>query len=225
MPGAARAESLRGYVLLSLVWLVVVGVVWFVARRPTPQPMLITPVSTSTPAPTQRPSAIPPATTTPGPLRVDVAGAVLIPGVYRLPAGSIVADAIAAAGGPVPAADLDRINKATGLQDGMQIYVPRLEQGQIPTPLAPQPATVPDPHPVAPAERRSAAALTAATPAPLIDLNRATLEELDGLPGIGPALAQRIISGRPYATPEDLLHVPGIGPATLAKLMPFIEVQ
>jgi competence protein ComEA len=224
MPSPARAETLRGYILLSLAWLGVLGVVWFVARRPTPQPIVISPVSTIAPTATRQPSATPPATATPGPLHVDVAGAVLAPGVYRLPVGSIVADAIAAAGGPAPVADLDRINKATGLQDGMQVYVPRLEQGPIPTPLIPQAAAAPGP-PVTPAGRRSASVQQAATPPHAIDLNLATLEELDELPGIGPALAQRIISGRPYSSLEDLLRVPGIGPATLAKLRPFIEVQ
>ena len=71
---------------------------------------------------------------------MDVAGAVRSPGVYTLPAASIIADAIAAAGGPSDDADLDRINKAVPLSDGMQVYVPHVAEAEAPQPVEPVPA-------------------------------------------------------------------------------------
>ncbi len=204
MTTPARANSWLGYVILSLVWLVVVGVVWFVARQPAPQPIQVLPAVTAAPTLALAPSPSP----TPGPIRVDVAGAVQTPGVYRLPAGSIVADAIAAAGGPAPGAALGRLNQAAGLQEGVQVYVPQASETTWPTPLLP----------ASPAGQRQALpAGTAALSEPL-DLNQATVAELEGLPGIGPALARSIIAGRPYRSLEDLDRVPGIGPALIARL-------
>jgi competence protein ComEA len=198
----------RGYVAISLVWLAILGIALWVARRPAGRPIEILPPPTA--APTALPTPIP----TPAPLHVDVGGAVEAPGVYRLPPGSIVADAIAAAGGPAGDADLDRINKAVELQDGSQVVVPRLGEAAPPLP--------------APASRLAGAPGTAApveTPGALIDLNTATLEELDTLPGIGAALAQRIVEGRPYGAIEDLLRVKGIGPAALDKMKALITVR
>lgn len=198
-------HGLRGYIGLSLIWLAVLGGVLFITRRPSGEPIEIIPPPT--------PAATAPiASPTPGPLRVDVAGAVNAPGVYTVPHGSLVADAIAAAGGPAADADLDRINKAVALYDGAQVYVPRVAQ-PIPTPLVlftPTPAT------------RSAQVPMAGK---LINLNTATLEELDTLPGIGPSTAQRIIEGRPYATVEDLLRVKGIGQATFDKIKDLVTVK
>ncbi len=198
-------QGLRGYIGLSLIWLAVLGGVLFITRRPSGEPIEIIPPPT--------PAATAPVTApTPGPLRVDVAGAVHAPGVYTLPHGSLVTDAIAAAGGPAADADLDRINKASVLYDGAQVYVPRIAQ-PIPTPLAlPTPTT----------SSRSAQVLVSGK---LINLNTATLEELDALPGIGPSTAQRIIEGRPYAAVEDLLRVKGIGQATFDKIKGLVTVK
>ncbi len=202
------ARAWRGYVGLSLVWLAVLGGVLFLTRRPATQPIEIlpppTPIATATPEPTA----------TPGPMRVDVTGAVRAPGVYTLPAGSIIADAIAAAGGAVQDADLDRVNKAMPLQDGMQVHVPHVTDAA--SALLSNPAsTAPTPLP------------TGATTAPAspININTATLAELDTLPGVGPSTAQRIIDGRPYGKIEDLMRVKGIGQATFDKLKDHITVQ
>jgi competence protein ComEA len=213
MNGLSRAHAWRGYIGLSLVWLVVLGVALFVSRRPASQPIEILPPPTLQPAPTALPSP------TPGPLRVDVAGAVRTPGVYTLPAASIIADAIAAAGGPANDADLDRVNKAVPLSDGMQVYVPHVAEAATPQPVAPVPAEA------AAAPLPETSGDGASVEGALVDLNTATSAELDTLPGVGPATAQRIIDGRPYGTVEDLMRVKGIGQATFDKLKEHIAVR
>lgn len=199
-------KSIRGYIGLSLIWAAILAAALFLARRPTAEPIEIIPPPTGTAE--SRPTTHP----TPGPLHVDVAGAVQAPGVYTLPPGSLIADAIAAAGGAAADADLDRINKAAPLQDGVQVFVPRIAQ-PLPTLVNPPPA---------PAMTRAGQAPVGGAP---VNLNTASLEELDALPGVGPATAQRIIEGRPYGTVEDLLRVKGIGQATFDKLKPLVTVK
>jgi competence protein ComEA len=208
MNGLSRAHAWRGYIGLSLVWLTVLGVALFVSRQPASQPIEILPPPTLQPTPTPLPSP------TPGPLRVDVAGAVRSPGVYTLPDASIIADAIAAAGGPAGDADLDRVNKAVPLQDGMQVYVPHVAETTAPLPVNP-----------APAKAAPVAVDGTSAPGTLVDINTATLAELDTLPGVGPSTAQRIIDGRPYGSIEDLMRVKGIGQATFDKLKERIMVR
>jgi competence protein ComEA len=213
MNGLSRAHAWRGYLGLSLVWLIVLGVALFVTRQPATEPIEILPPPTLLPTPT------PPPSPTPGPLQVDVAGAVRTPGVYTLPPASIIADAIVAAGGPADDADLDRVNKAVPLSDGMQVYVPHVAETGAPRPVEPVPAkgiavAVPEAGPTG----------TTKGDAP-VDLNTATLAELDTLPGVGPATAQRIIDGRPYSAIEDLMRVKGIGQATFDKLKDQITVR
>ena len=213
MNGLSRAHVWRGYIGLSLVWLVVLGTVLFVTRQPASQPIEILP------PPTLQPTLTPLPSPTPGPLRVDVAGAVRSPGVYTLPAASIVADAIAAAGGPSDDADLNRVNKAVHLSDGMQVYVPHEAEAAAPQPIEPVPAkavAVPG---------AEASGDVASDPGARVDINMATLAELDTLPGVGPATAQRIIDGRPYGSIEDLMRVKGIGQATFDKLKERITVR
>lgn len=153
-----------------------------------------------TPAPSPGPSP------TPRPLRVYVSGAVHQPDVYVLPPDSIVKDALQAAGGATLEADLDRINLAEPLADGSQVYVPHKGEAQLPIPLRSQP--------VAGAK---------------VNINTAASEELDVLPGIGPATAQRIVDYRQshgrFGKIEDLMDVPGIGPATFDKLRELITTD
>lgn len=198
----------RGYVILSLAWLAILGAALWLTRRPAAQPIEILPPPT--PAPTAAPTASP----TPGPLRVDVAGAVVAPGVYALPPGSIIADAIAAAGGPSAEADLDRLNKAVTLRDGVQVYVPYRGAPDRALVIEPEPELAPVGSP-----QRDAPS------AGLVNLNTATPEQLEGLPGVGPVLAGKIIEGRPYRAVEELLRVKGIGPATFDKLRDLVTVQ
>ena len=201
-------KGLRGYIGLSLVWVAVLGAALFFVRRPSSEPIEILP------PPTLAPTAAPSATSTPGPLRVDVAGAVASPGIYTLPRGSLVADAVTAAGGAASDADLDRINKAMPLQDSMQVFVPRVAQ---PIPTVINPSTPPTPAPV-----RSGQTAVLGKP---VNLNTATLDELDTLPGVGPATARLIVEGRPYGAAEDLMRVKGIGQATFDKLKDLVTVR
>jgi competence protein ComEA len=142
---------------------------------------------------------------------VHVVGAVPTPGVQHLPAGSRVADAVQAAGGATPDADLARVNLAAELTDGQQIYVPRVGESP-PTPITPA-GTTGDP---------------ATGPEPLVDINTATAAELDELPGIGPTTAEAIITTREerggFTSVDDLLDVRGIGDAKLAELRPRVTV-
>jgi competence protein ComEA len=146
----------------------------------------------------------------PAPLRVHVSGAVAHPGVYSLPRGSIVQQAIEAAGGALTDADLDRVNLAAPVDDGQQVRVPFVTQPP------PEGATAVLPGPDPPATG-------------LVNINTATAPELELLPGIGPSLAQSIVAYREahglFREVEDLLDVPGIGPAKLEQIRALVTVE
>jgi len=148
-------------------------------------------------------------------LYVDVAGAVLRPGVYALPAGARVFDAVAAAGGAAPDAELAAVNLARRVSDGEQLRVPRT--GEAPPAAAAGAGT----GGASGSAGRAASGAGGAAAGP-VSLNSATLDQLDTLPRIGPALAQRIIDWREanggFTSIEQLGEVPGIGGATLAAL-------
>lgn len=154
-------------------------------------------------------------TTTAGELVVHAAGAVTRPGVYRLPAGSRVTDLLDAAGGLAPGADADRLNLAALLQDGERLWVPRVGEASEPAVVAGDggggEAGGGDPSSSAP-----------------VDLNTATAQELEQLPGVGPATAQAIVDYRRqhgrFRSVDDLLDVRGIGEAKLAQLRPRVRV-
>jgi competence protein ComEA len=157
-------------------------------------------VNTPAPTPTSPPSA------TPGPMQVYVTGAVAEPQTtVELPQGSRVADAVDAAGGLTDEADLDRYNPAALLRDGDQVHVFAIDESQ------------------------EEVAAPTATGSELVNINTATLDELDALPRIGPALAQTIIEWRdengPFTSLEDLDAVPGIGPAVLDDLRDLIVFE
>lgn len=146
-----------------------------------------------------------------GPMVVDVAGAVARPGIYRLPPGSRVADAVAAAGGPTGDADIDQVNLAELVADAEQVRVPR-----------------PGDPPPAPSARSSSPSGSATTAPAIVNLNTATADQLDTLPRVGPATAAAIIQWRTqhgsFKAVDDLLDVSGIGPAKLEQLRPFVRV-
>jgi competence protein ComEA len=190
--------------LARAAFLVVVGAVVFVViytilKRPEPaSPPL---VITLQPRPTDEP-----ATPTPATINVYVSGAVENPDVYPLPLNAIVKDAIAAAGGATDEADLDRINLALHLADQQQVYVPRKGEAAPPPPDGAAPAAA----------------------AEMININTASVEELDKLPGIGPSIAKAIIDYRttkgPFKQIEDINEVKGIGDALYAKIKDQITV-
>src|SRR5262249_26085089 len=138
-------------------------------------------------------------TTAPAEVVVDAAGAVVRPGVYRLPVGSRVADLVAAAGGFAPDADGDRVNLAAPLDDGEEVYVPRVGEA------------VPPPAPGGSTSSGGSDPESVAGPSPdhPLDLNTATVDDLDLLPGIGPTTAQAIVDYRTehgsFRTVDDLL--------------------
>jgi competence protein ComEA len=156
--------------------------------------------SIPTPAPSgPLTSGSPPARST---ITVHVAGLVIRPGLVELAEGSRVADAIAAAGGLLPGARTEAVNLAAPLTDGQQIVVPGA-QGDGP-------------------------AAPGATTNGKIHLNQATASELESLPGVGPVIAERIVTYREehglFESIEDLLDVPGIGEAKLADLRDHVQV-
>lgn len=131
-------------------------------------------------------------------ITVHVSGAVLDPGVVQVPSGSRVKDVVLAAGGATGAADLTQINLASSVRDGERVIVPH--RGAVQDPSG-GPAGV--------------------------DINTATAQGLEGLPGVGPVLAARIVAYRdehgPFGEVEDLLDVTGIGESKLAAMRDAIS--
>ena len=172
-----------------------------------------------------------PLSTLPTPLtvRIHVAGAVVHPGVYSVSSSSRVVDAVTAAGGAASRADLERINLAQTIIDTEQVFVPfrtsHTTKVTVAPRLRPSRTTVLVNVPTIPGAIPSAT--TSATTS-LINLNSATSDQLDTLPGVGPSTAKAIISYRsrkgPFGKVEDLLNVPGIGPAKVAALRDQVTV-
>jgi len=189
------------YVLLGVMaGFVLAGVLIFVSRAPAGEPI------TLLPAPTKAPVA------------VHVIGAVPRPGLYEFPEGARVQDAIDAAGGVLTEANVNAINLAALLEDGQQLDIP-YNDGFVP-----------------PAPNTTTLVLPSSTEVPtsdpnvdLVNINTASLEELDTLPGIGPTTAQKIIDYRttngPFATIEDIMNVSGIGISTFDGMKDLISVN
>lgn len=172
-------------------------------------------------------------------VRVHVAGAVNNPGVYTLPAQGRAVDAIAAASGAAADADLDRVNLAGALSDGVQIYVPHRGETAAPAQIQPNGGTAN----AGQGNAANGASQSGAQPQPArtltpagnaqkgstpVNINTATAEELQTLPRIGPAMAQRIIAWREahggFRSVDELDAVPGIGPSMLENLRPLVTV-
>jgi competence protein ComEA len=137
---------------------------------------------------------------------VHVAGAVREPGVYRLRAGSRIDDAVRRAGGPTQRADLGAVNLAAKVEDGRQVLVPEKARRGAAAPVAGSPTA----------------------PGQPLDLNTATMEQLDTLPGVGPATAQKILDYREqhggFGSIDELGRVPGIGEKRMADLREQVRV-
>ena len=191
----------RGAISLVVAALLAAVVAGGVVLRGRPQEVVVpSVVATGTPLPGASAAPTAPATE----VVVAVAGAVVRPGLVRLPAGSRVDDAVRAAGGVVPGSDPGLLNLARKLVDGEQVLVGvEAPPGSVPVEPA---AEVGGP----------------------VDLNSATVADLDALPGIGPVLAQRIVDWRteqgPFASVEQLREVTGIGEAKYADLADEVAV-
>jgi competence protein ComEA len=208
----ARLGDLRALLPLSTAGLVAaalgavaaigLGVVGFRLLQPPAPTELSLPRATP-------PTGVSPTTAAQGPVVVYVAGAVVRPGVYPVGSGARVADAVGAAGGTTPDADMDPLNLATRLSDGDRVFVPRKGQAP-PAVLGPGPA---------------GGGSTTSGP---VNLNTATAEQLETLSGVGPATAQAIITWRQqhgrFRSVQDLLEVRGIGPAKLESLRDQVTV-
>jgi len=192
-----RLERVRGYILVTLINLIIMGGVFLLVNRPRSPTMVVEEAPTFVPLPTP----------TPRPLLVYISGAVANPDVYTLPPGAIVKDAIQAAGGPAKEADLNGINLARRVHDQEHIYVPKVGEERPPVGQ-----TAPSGQAVG-----------------KININTATAEELETLPGIGPTYAQRIIEYRqekgPFTSIEEIKKVRGIGEATFEKIKDLITVD
>jgi competence protein ComEA len=204
MPSVSRTQ-LATYAVLALV-VVVLGVRFMQRQQPasaaSPGGAPRGAGTATTAVRVSRPAA-------PGSV-VHVAGAVRRPGVYRLPAGARVQEAVRRAGGARPGADVNAINLAAKVADGQQVVVPkRAGAGGAAAPAA-----------------AGAAAGAAPAGAP-VSLNSATAEQLDTLDGVGPATAQKIIAWRTqhggFRSVADLGQVPGIGPKKLAALKDRVQ--
>ena len=208
----ARLGDLRALVPLSAAGLVAaslgavaaigLSVVGFRLLRPPPPAELSLPRATP-------PAGVSSTTAVQGPVVVYVAGAVVRPGVYPLAAGARVADAVGAAAGTTPDADVDPLNLAARLSDGDRVFVPH--KGQTPPPV------------VGPGPSGGGS-----TPSGPVNLNNATSKQLEALPGVGPATANAIITWRQqhgrFRSVQDLLQVRGIGPAKLESLRDQVTV-
>ena len=222
----------------SVVSVVFVGVAgWWLVRVPPPPPEVnlsfaSTTVAASSPAANDGGANIGGATVaTPQTITVHVAGAVNNPGVYRLRYGSRINDAVVAAGGATTTANLDVINLATVLNEGEQIYVPK--RGEKPHTITGRPqvgggATGGASNGGAGGVNGGATGVNGGALS-TININLASVVELEQLPGVGPATAKAIVAYREkngaFQRVEDLLKVRGIGPAKLSEILPRARVN
>ncbi len=214
---------------LAIVTLGGSGAYIFVARSSAPSPL---PTNIyQPPSPIQQVTYI----------MVQVGGAVNRPGLYQLQAGARVYEAIQQAGGFTGQADQEEVNLAAVLEDGQKVVVPTIPA----EPSAPQPASAPPPSQPVPAASPPPAQPTAprttqrpAQPADsglppsrqvvLVNLNTATQQDLERVPGIGPVIARRIVAYRarygPFRRIEELMLIEGIGPRTFELLKPYVTL-
>ncbi len=165
-------------------------------------------------------------------LVVHVSGAVRRPGLYRLPPGTRVADAVQAAGGPLRGSGVGDLELAAELVDGQSIRVPAAPGPPGGRPIVALPASFEPASRARPARKTSRRAATPASRTgrgAAVDVNRASAADLQRLPGVGPGLAARILTYRKrvgrLARVEELREVPGIGEKRLARMAPHVVVR
>ena len=163
-------------------------------------------------------------------VRVQVSGEVLEPGIYDVPASCRVEEAIAAAGGLTENADSERVNLVRKVRDGMQIRVPVQKTTRTSRTQRKKDQAKSDLGESALGKSGGAKAGPGRNNSMMqsVRINSASTSELQQLPGIGPALAQRIVETRKngrFTSADDLVRVPGIGKAKLAKLRDYVEVD
>ncbi|RJQ51767.1 MAG: ComEA family DNA-binding protein [Actinobacteria bacterium] len=200
--GGQLRETPQVWAVLAVAAVVLVAGVWLYGRS-MPAPVRVKRLAGAPSA--TRP--VPSSTTT---VAVDVAGAVLRPGVVYLSKGARVDDAIRMAGGPLPSAAIEEVNRAAYVKDGQQVLVPKRGGRKGPTGTGEGDKRQGDTRGQGRGEGGK------------LDLNSATVEQLDGLPGIGPVLAKRIYDYRQergrFGRVEDLQQVEGIGPKKFGQL-------
>ncbi len=190
---------------------VVAGAYWLVRPPPATTESKLPYANPATTAPTSTAATSTTISLVATDMLVHVAGAVQAPGVHRLATGARVIDAVRAAGGLAADANSDAVNLAAPLTDGERVYVPRL--GEVaPVVVPPSPGS----------------GTGTSAPAGPVNLNTATADDLEALPGVGPATAATILAHReqhgPFASVDDLADVRGIGPAKLDALRGLVTV-
>ena len=202
MRGQVTRAVAAGLALLGALAIAVAAVILMTGDDETAPVLVVAPEPTASP-PTAAPD-----------IRVQVSGAVVSPGVYTMKEGDRVMDAVAAAGGVQPNANLPALNLARRVQDEAHYHIPFV--GQTP------PATL-EVLSISVQGRNDGVSDT------LIDINTATTRELETLPGIGQVMAERIISYRedngPFSSVDELDMVAGIGPKTLESIRPLVKVS
>ena len=214
----------RRLLIGSLVGAAVLVAGWLLVRPSGPPVESMVPRVSGAGATVNAPTVAP----APSTIKVHVTGAVHRPGVYELSSQARVVDAVTAAGGATSSADLQRINLAQTIVDTEQVYVPgrttRVVQPTVAPRLRPSRTTLPPvtvPGAAAPINPLETTTTTFTAPSSSagnkVNINTATAEQLDTLPGVGPSTAKSIITYRtqkgPFRKTSDLLNVPGIGPA------------
>lgn len=226
MPGFTRYQTVAA-ILISVIILAGAGLHVVRSRAAGVAP---TPVRLMQPG--EAPAADTPSVPEPpSTICIHVAGKVAKPGVYEMGPGSRVKDAIEAAGGASPNADLETLNLAERLRDGQQVYIAL--KGQVPPPVV---STVSGgesrtPDKVAISEAKSSGSGIEKYVKPgdgTVSINTASAADLQHLPGVGPAMSQRIIDYRTanggFKSVDELEEVKGIGAKTLARMKPFVKL-
>lgn len=212
MPSVA---SVRTHISLALLNLLVLGGALLWARDPRETAVRIVPPPTPSPAPSATPIR----------LHVYVTGAVEASKVVALAPMARAEDAVSACGGFTTEADPALVNLAAPLSDGQHLHVPA--KGEAPR--APLPGALAPASGVTAQGMASDGGRTVSDSGSVVNVNAATAAELESLPGVGPALAGRVVAFRdtngPYATVDDLLAVSGIGAKTLARFRDRVVVR